>query len=62
MGHKHHGTFINCGYRKQTIGIGSIVGSDDFSIKIKKQADATANILTFEEGKGKVNDYTLVLN
>ena len=40
-GHKHHSTFVNCGYRKGAIGVGSIVGSDDFSMKIKKQADAT---------------------
>ncbi len=61
-GHKHHGNLVNCGYRKQAIGIGSIVGSDDFSMKIRKQADATANIITFESGKGKVNDRTIVLN
>jgi len=61
-GHKHHGNFINCGFKKQIIGIGSIVGTDDYSIDLRKQADATANILTFEYGKGKVNDYTIVLN
>lgn len=61
-GHKHHGAFVNCGYRKGAIMVGSIVGSDDFSMKIKKQADATASFLIFEEGKGKVLDYTIVLN
>ncbi len=61
-GHKHHGNFINCGYRKSSIGIGSMVGSDDFSMKIKRQADATANIIAFEYGKGKINDKTIVLN
>ena len=61
-GHKHHGSFINCGYRRQAIGIGSIVGSDDFSMRIKKQADATANILTFCKGKGCVNNHIIYLN
>lgn len=61
-GHKHHGSFTNCGYRKCTIGVGSIVGSDDFSMKIKKQADATANIIAFENGKGKINEKTIILN
>lgn len=61
-GHKHHGTFENCGVRKGTIGIGSIVGTDDFSIKLLKQADASANFIMFEEGKGRVVDYSLILN
>jgi hypothetical protein len=62
VGHKHHGYFVNCGYRKQVLGIGSIVGSDDFSMRLRKQADAAANIVAFEVGKGKVNDKTIVLN
>ena len=62
VGHKHHGFFVNCGYRKQVLGIGSIVGSDDFSMTLRKRADATANIIAFEVGKGKVNDKTIVLN
>jgi hypothetical protein len=61
-GHKHHSTFVNCGYRKGAIGVGSVVGSDDFSMKIKKHADASASFIIFEEGKGKVLDYTIVLN
>ncbi len=61
-GHKHHAYYENCGYRKQVLGIGSIVGSDDFSISLRKQADATANIMAFEFGKGKINDRTIVLN
>ena len=61
-GHKHHATLNNCGYRKNAIGVGSVVGSDDFSMKIVKQADAAANIITFQKGKGKVNDKTIILN
>lgn len=61
-GHKHHGEFKNCGVRKGCIGIGSVVGSDDFSMKIRKSADATASFLIFEEGKGKVDEHTYVLN
>jgi hypothetical protein len=61
-GHKHHGNFINCGFKKQIVGIGSIVGTDDFSIRLRRQADATANILTFEYGKGLVNNHIIVLN
>jgi hypothetical protein len=61
-GHKHHANFVNCGYKKQHFGIGCIVGSDDFSIKLRKQADATANIIAVEQGVGKVNDKIIVLN
>lgn len=61
-GHKHHGEFKNCGVRKGCIGVGSIVGSDDFSMTIRQSADATATFLVFEEGKGKVDEHTYVLN
>ena len=61
-GHKHHGCYMNCGYRKHVIGIGSIVGSDDFSISLRKQADASANIVAFEAGRGKVLEKVIILN
>jgi hypothetical protein len=61
-GHKHHSEFVNCGVRKGCVGVGSIVGSDDFSMKIRKSADATASFIIFEEGKGKINEHTFVLN
>lgn len=61
-GHKHHTNFNNCGVGKGCIGIGSIIGSDDYSIKLRKAADATASLITFEKNKGKVDDHTFVLN
>ena len=61
-GHTHHTSFKNTGVRKGVISVGSIVGSDDFSIKIRKTADATASFVVFEEDKGKVCEYTIVLN
>lgn len=61
-GHKHHSEFVNCGVRKGCVGVGSLVGSDDFSMTIRKSADATASFLIFEEGKGKVDEHTFVLN
>lgn len=61
-GHTHHTSFKNIGVRKGVISVGSIVGSDDFSIKIRKTADATASFVIFEEGKGKVCEHTIVLN
>lgn len=61
-GHKHHSSLVNCGYQKYAIGIGSIVGSDDYSIRILKTAEASANFLVFEEGKGRTVDYSIPLN
>lgn len=61
-GHKHHSSFVNCGVRKGAIGVGSIVGSDDFSMRIRKSADATASFVIFEEDKGKTDEHTFVLN
>lgn len=61
-GHKHHGEFKNCGVRKGCIGVGSIIGSDEFSMSIRQCADATASFLVFEEGKGKIDEHTYVLN
>jgi hypothetical protein len=61
-GHKHHSEFVNCGVKKGCIGVGSIVGSDDFSMTIRKSADATASFVIFEEGIGKTDEHTFVLN
>lgn len=60
--HKHHASYNNCGTRRGVIGVGSIMGSDDFSMKIRRAADATASLIIFEKGKGKVDDHTFVLN
>lgn len=61
-GHKHHSNYVNCGVRKGCIGVGSIVGLDDYSVSIGKSADATASFIVFEEGKGKIDEHTYVLN
>lgn len=61
-GHKHHNEFKNCGVKKGCIGVGSIIGSDEFSMSIRQCTDATASFIVFEEGKGKVDEHTYVLN
>ena len=61
-GHKHRNDFINCGVRKGAMTVGSIVGSDDFSMRIRKSADASASFVIYEEGKGKVCEHTIILN
>lgn len=61
-GHKHYSNYANCGVRRGVIGVGSIVGSDDFAMKIRKSADVTASLIIFEKNKGKVDEHTFVLN
>lgn len=61
-GHKHHSEFKNCGIRRGIIGVGSIVGVDDYSLSLRKSADATASFVIFEKGKGKTDEHTFVLN
>lgn len=61
-GHKHHTNYVNTGVRKGCLGVGSIVGSDEYSMSIMTAADPTASFFVFEEGKGKTVDYTVVLD
>lgn len=61
-GHKHHSDFKNCGVRKACIGVGSIVGSDEFSMQLRRCADASTTFIVFEEGRGRVDEHICVLN
>lgn len=61
-GHLHHYNNVQLGYRKAAIRVGSIIGVDDYSMKIKQCADATASFGVFEENKGLVDLHTIVLN
>lgn len=61
-GHKHHTDFANCGVRRGAIGVGSIMGIEDFSMTIRKASDATASFAIFEKSKGKTDEHTFILN
>lgn len=61
-GHKHHREFDECGQRRASMSVGSIIGIDQYSMDLRKTADATASFFVFEENKGKVCEYTIVLN
>lgn len=61
-GHKHHTSFDNCGTKKGCIGVGSVIGSNDYSITLRRTSDSTASLIIFEENKGKVDEHTFVLN
>ena len=60
--HKHYNEYANCGVRRGAIGVASVVGIDDYSMRIRKSADASASLICYEENKGKVADFTIVLN
>ena len=53
---------MNCGIRKGIVGVGSVIGVDDFSTSLIKHSDATATFLLFEEEKGLITRQTIVLN
>lgn len=61
-GHKHHSEYKNCGVRRGVIGVGSIIGTDDYSMTLRKTSDASASFVIFERGKGKTDEHTFVLN
>ena len=61
-GHKHHANSINAGVGKGCIGVGSIIGIDDFSMKLKRTSNPTATFAIFEHGVGKVDEKTIYLD
>ena len=61
-GHKHTMSNKETAVKKGVIGVGSLCGIDDFSVKIRKASDATASLLIFEENKGKTDEHIFVLS
>lgn len=61
-GHKHHANSINAGVRKGCIGVGSVMGIDDFAMDIKRVSNPTSTFAIFEEGVGKTVEYTIYLD
>lgn len=61
-GHKHHSLSENIGVNRDIVGIPSIIGVDDFSLELKKTANAGATIIGIEENKGKVCEENIKLN
>lgn len=61
-GHKHHANSINSGIGKFCIGVGSIIGVDEYSIDLKKTSNPTASFVVFENELGKIEEKTIFLN
>jgi len=60
-GHKHHANSSNLGISKGSIGVGSIIGLDDYSMQLKRIADPSATFAVFEKDKGKIIEYNIKL-
>lgn len=58
-GHLHHSKSETVGINSEVINIPSIIGIDDYSIKLNKTSNAGAILLVFEKLKGKVIQYDL---
>lgn len=61
-GHLHHSKTEEVGINSEVINVPSIVGVDTYSMSLHKTSNASAKLIVFEEGKGKVCEYTLKLN
>ena len=61
-GHLHHNKSEEIGINQEVINIGSIIGMDNYSLSLRKTANASAKMLIFEQNKGKVCEYTFKLN
>lgn len=61
-GHKHHSNSVNLGISKGTIGVGSVCGLDDFSLKLKKISEPSSTFVVFEKDIGKTIEYNICLN
>lgn len=56
-GHLHHSFSETVGKCVDVMRVPSIVGIDDYSMKVRKASNAGATIFVVEENKGKVLDY-----
>ena len=61
-GHLHHCNINLYGHRKGTIRVGSIIGCDDYSMKIRRRADASTVLIGLEKNKGLTELYNILLN
>ena len=61
-GHLHHGKSEEVGINSEVINVPSVIGIDDYSLKLMKAANGAAKILTFDNVDGLINDYRIKLN
>ena len=60
-GHLHHSYSEAVGFAKDVVRTPSIIGVDDFSLKLAKVSDPGATLMVLEKDKGKIIDYHIKL-
>lgn len=60
-GHMHHSKQEDTGINSEVILVPSIIGIDDFSMKLRKTSNPAAKLFVFEKGLGKTVEYTYKL-
>lgn len=61
-GHRHHANSLNVGFSKGCVGVGSIIGIDDFSMSLHRISDPSASFIVVEKGLGKTIEYQINLS
>ena len=61
-GHLHHNNINLYGSRKGAIRVGSIIGCDDYSLKLRKKTDASSTFCIFTKDNGLTDLHFTILN
>ena len=61
-GHVHHSESKEVGMDAEVISVKSVIGVDNYGLSLNKTSNAGANLFVFEQGNGKVCEYTYKLN
>lgn len=61
-GHVHHSESKEVGIDAEAITVKSVIGVDPYGMSLQKTSNAGANLFIFEQGNGKVCEYTYKLN
>lgn len=60
-GHMHHSRLVETGIDSEYIGVPSVIGSDSYSLDLRRTSRPAASLLIIEDGKGKTVQYTINL-
>ena len=60
-GHMHHSSQEDTGVNSEVILVPSIIGIDDYSMKLRKTSNPAVKLFVFEDGLGKTIEYTIKL-
>lgn len=61
-GHVHHSESKEIGIDAEVLSVKSVIGVDPYGLSLQKTSNAGANLFVFEQGNGKICEYTYKLN